>query len=227
MPAFFSRDTRNVVPGIRMGRTGKLAVMAAGALLCAVAHGGASAAADFGAEQPSRDARELADWALHSDDPGQRPFLIVDKKHARVYVFQRDGRLLAATAALLGSALGDHSVPGVGLRAQTGQVAREERTTPAGRFLTQPGRNLAGEHVVWLDYASAFALHRVRAGAAYALRQRRLATATPLDNRVSLGCVVVPGAFYDGVIEPLLGRVRAVVYVMPETQPVRELFGAM
>ena len=42
-----------------------------------------------------------------------------------------------------------------------------------------------------------------------------------------LARVVVPEAFYDGVIEPLLGRVRAVVYVMPETQPVRELFGAM
>ena len=227
MPGFFPCGARDVVPGMRMRWTGKLACMALAALLGAGVHGGAHAAADFGVEQPSREARELADWALQNDDPGQRPFLIVDKKEARVYVFQRDGRLLAATAALLGSARGDHSVPGVGQRAQTGQVAREERTTPAGRFLTQPGRNLAGEHVVWLDYASAFALHRVRAGAAYAMRQQRLATATPLDNRVSLGCVVVPEAFYDGVIEPLLGRVRAVVYVMPETQPVRELFGAM
>lgn len=203
---------------------GKLVVLV---WLGIAAHGSVFAAADFGAEAASRDAREIANWALESDDPGQRPFLIVDKKEARVYVFRADGRLLAATPALLGSTRGDHSVPGVGQRAQTGQVAREERTTPAGRFLTQPGRNLQGEHVVWLDYASAFALHRVRAGSSYTARQQRLASATPLDNRVSLGCVVVPEAFYDSVIEPLLGRVRAVVYVMPETQAARELFGAM
>lgn len=206
--------------------TGKLVAIA---VLGAMLHGNAAAApaADFGAEQPSRDAREVANWALESDDLGQRPFLIVDKKDARLYVFRSDGRLLAATAALLGSARGDHSVPGVGERAQTGQVAREERTTPAGRFVSQPGRNLTGEHVIWLDYASAFALHRVRAGASYALRQQRLASPTPQDNRVSLGCVVVSEAFYDSVIQPLLGKVRAVVYVMPETQPARELFSAM
>jgi hypothetical protein len=39
--------------------------------------------------------------------------------------------------------------------------------------------------------------------------------------------VVVPEAFYDGVIQPLLGHVRGVVYVMPETQPARELFSPM
>ncbi|RYG10012.1 MAG: L,D-transpeptidase [Burkholderiales bacterium] len=195
--------------------------------MAAVAHCSACAAVDFGQEAASADARELAHWALETQDTGRRHFLIVDKKDARVYVFRPDGRLLAASPALLGSARGDHSVPGVGLRAQTGQVAPEERTTPAGRFLTQPGRNLTGEHVVWMDYASAFAIHRVRAGTSYAARLRRLASATPDDNRVSLGCVVVPEAFYEGVIEPLLGRFRAVVYVMPEMQPARDLFGAM
>ncbi|RZJ26559.1 MAG: L,D-transpeptidase [Haliea sp.] len=191
-------------------------------------HGGAHGAADFGTESPSSDARELAGWALDTQDAGRRHFLIVDKKDARVYVFSPDGRLLAASPVLLGSARGDHTVPGVGQRAQAGQVALQERTTPAGRFLTQPGRNLTGEHVVWMDYASAFAIHRVRAGASYAARLQRLASATPQDNRVSLGCVVVPEAFYDGVIEPLLGRMRAVVYVMPEMQPARDLFvGAM
>lgn len=195
--------------------------------MAAAMHAPAWSAAGAGLPTPSREARELARWALDSGDTGQRHFVIVDKKEARIHLFQPDGRLLATSPALLGSARGDDSVPGVGLRAQTGQVALEERTTPAGRFLTQPGRNLSGEHVVWMDYGSAFAIHRVRAGAAYAARLQRLATPTPHDNRVSLGCVVVPEAFYDGVIEPLLGRVRAVVYVMPETKPVHELFGAM
>ena len=40
--------------------------------------------------------------------------MILDKKAARVYTFEPQGRLVAATPALLGSAIGDHSVPGTG-----------------------------------------------------------------------------------------------------------------
>ena len=58
-------------------------------------------------------------------------------------------------------------------------------------------------------------------------RLASLASATPADNRASLGCVVVPGAFYDTVVQPVLGRTRAVVYVLPETRPVRDVFGAV
>ena len=144
------------------------------------------------------------------------PFAIVDKQHARIHVFEAGGRLLASSAVLLGADRGDHSVPGVGQRAQTGEVARGERTTPAGRFLTQPGRNLQGEHVVWVDYASAFAIHRLRPGPALRQRQAQLVSATPDDNRASLGCVVVPVAFYASVVQPVLGQRRAVVYVRPE-----------
>jgi len=38
--------------------------------------------------------------------------------------------------------------------------------------------------------------------------------------------VVVPVAFYDDVVSPLLGRQRGVVYVLPETRPVGEMFGS-
>ena len=43
------------------------------------------------------------------------------------------------------------------------------------------------------------------------------------DNRSTLGCVVVPVAFYLDVVEPLLGRSSGVVYVLPETGSVRDL----
>lgn len=192
-----------------------------------LAGGAAAAQVDFKGQQASADARYVAQWALDTGDAGRRPYLVVDKKDARLYVFGPGGRLLASTAVLLGSAWGDHTVPGVGERAQLGTVAPEERTTPAGRFLTHAGRNLEGEHVIWVDYASAFAIHRLRPGPAHEQRAARLASATPRDNRSSSGCVVVPVAFYQQVIEPLLGQRQAVVYVLPETQPVRDVFGAM
>jgi hypothetical protein len=179
---------------------------------------------DLVAARPSADARSLVDWVLDSKDAKGRPFAVVDKQAAHIYVFHGDGRLAGHSAALLGSALGDHTVPGVGARAQTGSVPPEERTTPAGRFEAQPGENAKGEHVVWVDYASAFAIHRLRPGFAYQARSTRLATDQPMGKRVSWGCVVVPVQFYEQVVQSVLGRSRSVVYVMPEAGPLSAVF---
>lgn len=180
--------------------------------------------ADFGAEAASTDARYAAASVLASADNQGLPFVIVDKKHAKLFVFDAGGRLRGASAALLGLASGDGSVPGIGQR-PVSQIAPAERTTPAGRFLSQPGRNLQGEQVIWVNYSEGLAIHRLRPGNSQEQRHERLASATPLDNRVSLGCVVVPVAFYETVVGPLLGSSRSVVYVLPEDSSVYTLFG--
>ena len=182
---------------------------------------------DFGTSRASDDARYVAQWAMETADHHGLPFAVVDKKDARVYVFDGRGRLSGSAPVLLGQAIGDSSAPDVGEHTQAGEVPLHERTTPAGRFVSEPGRNLSGEHVVWVDYAAAFAIHRVRAGASLRAREARLASDSPDDNRASLGCVVVPAAFYDSVVHPMLGRTRAIVYVLPETRSVRELFGGV
>ena len=181
---------------------------------------------DFATHEASEDARFVAQWVMQSADHRGLPFAVVDKKGAQVYVFDAEGRLSGATPALLGQAVGDESAPDVGAHTQAGEVPMHERTTPAGRFISRPGQNLSGEHVVWVDYASAFAIHRLRPGASLRSREARLASASANDNRASLGCVVVPAAFYEQVVQPLLGRNRAVIYVLPETRPVRDVFGA-
>lgn len=172
----------------------------------------------------SADARYVHRWALDHHDHGDQPFAIVDKKAARLYIFDADGRLRGATNALLGQAPGDRSVPSVA-DGDVNLIPLADRTTPAGRFASQPGRNLNGEAIVWFDYQAALAIHRVRPGASMAPRLARLATDSPADNRASLGCVVVTPAFYDTVVQPTLGEHRGVVYVLPERQPVQALFG--
>lgn len=193
----------------------------AAALLLA---GGQAAASPQGA---SAQVREALHWISSSGDASGKPYAVVDKQQARLYVFDAGGHLRGASAALIGATPGDHSVPGVGERAQLGAVRADERTTPAGRFKAAPGTNLKGEHVVWADYASAFAIHRVRPGRAYQARLSRLASADAGDNRVSLGCVVVPAAFYEQVVQPVLGRGDSVVYVLPETRSFEGLFTSM
>lgn len=166
----------------------------------------------------------LVRWAL-SGDAGGRPFAVVDKPQALIHVYGADGQLRGSAPALLGLARGDHSAPGVGNRVQTG-IAPQQRTTPAGRFASEPGRNLRGEALVWVDYDAAVAIHRLRPADPAERRPQRLASATPDDNRISLGCIVVDPAFYDSVVGPALGRQRGVVYVLPDGGHWTTLFSA-
>ncbi len=183
----------------------------------------AQAGVDFRGQPASEEARALAQWSLASGDTRGRPFAVVDKKDARLFVFTATGRLLGAAPALLGLARGDDSAPGVGRKVSTG-IPRQERTTPAGRFESEPGHNIGGEAIVWVDYDAAVAIHRIRPAAVSERRPQRLASESPADNRISLGCVVVDEAFYDQVVAPTLGQQRGVVYVLPETRDWRVQF---
>ena len=171
----------------------------------------------------SADARYAASRVLESADHRGRPFAIVDKRDARLHLFDRDGHWLGSTPVLIGLTPGDTDVIGIAGR-RPASLAPHERTTPAGRFVSQPGHNDKGEAIVWIDYAAALAIHRLRPAPAQERRAARLASPTPDDNRISLGCVVVPVAFYEARVEPVLGREPGVVYVLPETQPVQALF---
>lgn len=181
--------------------------------------------AEFGTEAPSPDVRHLADWIAETKDNGPSDFLIVDKRNARVYVFDAKARVRGSTPVLLGAARGDASVPGIGSR-PIADIRPHERTTPAGRFTAERGRNLQGEDIVWVDYDAAVSMHRVRATNPSERRLERLATPTIDDNRISYGCINVPVKFYETHVRPTVAKQRAVVYVLPEVRSVKEVFGS-
>lgn len=166
----------------------------------------------------SAPAADLVRWVTRTGNHAGRPYVVVDKQQARVWVFDAQHRPLASTAALLGLTAGDHEAPDIHSR-DVRHLDRRWRVTPAGRFVTEPGYNLQGEHVLWLDYEAGLAMHRLRPGLAQAARLQRLAAEVASAQRVSMGCVVLPVAFYEGVIQPLLGRQAGVVYVLPEHTP--------
>ena len=172
----------------------------------------------------SADARYAAAWVAAGADNHRLPWAVVDKREARIYVFDPSGRLVGDSPVLLGIARGDFSA---GAHRPPASLSLDERTTPAGRFEARPGRNDKGEDIVWVDYAASLALHRLRPAPAHERRPARLASTTPDDNRISAGCVIVPVAFYEQVVAPTLGAGRSVVYVLPESHPVRGLFQAL
>jgi hypothetical protein len=191
-------------------------------VVCGLVAAGTSAA--FAAPAPlTSDARTLVRWVTATRDNGGVPYAVIDKRQARIWVFDAEGRLLDTSPVLLGWARGDHTVPGIGDKPLK-QVKPHEKTTPAGRFVTEPGRNLGGEDIFWIDYDAAVSLHRVRATQTKERRLQRLASPTPADNRISFGCINVPVAFYDRVVHPAFTRSRAIVYLLPERRPLASVF---
>ncbi|MCU7376185.1 hypothetical protein PEC18_36720 [Paucibacter sp. O1-1] len=149
----------------------------------------------------------------------------MDKALARVHVFHADGRLHGATPALLGLAVGDDSVPGIGDR-PLASILPHERTTPAGRFVANLDRNLQGKETLWVDYDTAVSLHPVVTGSATERRAERLASASPLDNRISYGCINVSANFFRTVVMVAFKNSNGIAYVLPETRSPQTVFGS-
>ncbi len=173
----------------------------------------------------SPDAQALLQQVRARADNGGAPFMVVDKALARVWVFDGQAQITASSPVLLGLAVGDDSVPGIGERPMA-QIKPAERTTPAGRFVLEPGRNANGEDILWVDYDAAVSMHRVRTTNKAEHRLERLASPGVKDNRISYGCINVPAAFYDSNINPVFTRTRGLVYVLPETRPVQSIFAS-
>ncbi len=181
--------------------------------------------ANFAGEEASAQVRHIANWVVDSGDNQQLFFVIVDKKNTRVFVFDPSGNLRGATPVLIGSAIGDEAVAGIGGR-PIAEVQPHERTTSAGRFMGEAGRNASGEDVVWVDYDAAVSMHRVRTLVPEERRLERLASPTTDDKRISYGCINMPVEFYEQVLKPAFNANYGVVYVLPEVKSIAEVFSS-
>ncbi|MDP1912900.1 L,D-transpeptidase [Brevundimonas sp.] len=171
----------------------------------------------------SSAARQLKAWVLETADNQGLPFLIIDKINAEVLAFNREGQLLGTSPVLLGLARGDISPAGVGDRPLSA-ITPGERITPTGRFLASLGENLGGKGILWIDYDAALSLHPVVTTRAADRRLQRLASTTAEDNRISYGCVNVPVDFYVEVVQPAFTGTTGIVYILPETRSLADVF---
>jgi hypothetical protein len=170
-------------------------------------------------------AREVVAMARAGDASG-KPFMVVDKRQARVFIFDAAGALLGVAPALLGSAIGDDSAPGVGAM-PVARIPLADRTTPAGRFAAAFGENIRGQPVLWVDYDAAIALHSVAITNPREHRSRRLATTSLSDKRMSYGCINVSAEFFDTLVTAQFSKTGGVVYVLPEVRSLAAVFAGL
>ena len=180
--------------------------------------------ADFGDADAPADVKHVANWVSYTRNNQKKAFVVIDKKEAQLYLFEPTGKLKSTTPVLLGRAVGDVIPPGTASK-PISQLKETDKTTPAGRYLAQTGKNAKGANVIWVDYNAAISMHKLlKVGKEN--RHERMDTPDVADNRISNGCVNVPPAFYDKVLYPDVVKKGAYVYVLPETRTPQQLFGS-
>lgn len=160
---------------------------------------------------------------MRTNDHQSKPFAVVDKTHAKVFVFGQQGRLLGQAAVLLGLTRGDDGVLGSG-DLPLSQIRPEDRITPAGRFVSEWGRNASGQMVLWVDYEQAISMHAVRSLNSQERRLERLVSPAAQDKRISYGCINVSQLFWRSVVLPTFKGDQNIVYVMPDTRTLVSVF---
>jgi hypothetical protein len=168
-------------------------------------------------------ANRLIAWVAAAHDNGTRPYAVIDKPAATLYLFSGNGTFLGATPVLLGIGVGDDSSPGIGAK-KLEEIGPAERTTPAGRFVAKFGRAFGRQQVLWVDYANAVAIHAVITTHKKERRVERLLSPGVDDNRISFGCINVGTRFYTGKLKPMFEKKGGIVYILPDVKTLDEVF---
>ena len=192
--------------------------------LTAVAQTALQAIDEVDPAQPIADqVVDLAAWVIAAGDNRGLPFAVVDKRAAQVLIFGANGKLRGLAPALIGSAVGDDSAPGIGDR-ELKDIPMKDRTTPAGRFLAAYGPAAGKQRVLWIDYETAVSIHPLADnGTPKEKRKERLASPGPDDNRITHGCINVSKDFYARVVKPTFEK-GGVFYVLPDSKTIQAAF---
>ncbi len=174
--------------------------------------------------QLTNTAKNLKDWIIEADDNQHLPFIIIDKKAVTVYVFDKDGKLIAATISLIGRAVGDDNATGIGEK-RLADILIDERTTPAGRFEASLDFNEDKKEILWIDYDLDLSLHPIITTNPAEHRLQRLRSNHLADHRITYGCINVPSQFYKNYIHLTFENTNGIVYILPEIYSILQVFG--
>ena len=180
--------------------------------------------ADFKGVEASRDIRLVAEWQVRQGHG--KSFVMLDKINGLIYAFDGKGVLLAKAPSLYGAS-GKDLLSEESASKTMDQMTTADKVTPAGVFGAKGVNNSSyGFTVNFAEYKTgAIAIHIVYLGTPSENRQYRLDSKSPLDNRISYGCINVPAEFMS-VMKAHFSK-DSVVIVLPELQSAESFFPMM
>lgn len=167
--------------------------------------------ANFNGAKAHRSVVNTANEIINKKNNEGKPFIIGDKSGGLLYVFDENGNLKNKAPALFGADKGDN-------------IVDDKKITPSGRFKASvenadPADYPYGKTLDFLEKEDGVvAIHRVYLAKPEENRQDRLNSGSPLDNRVSSGCVNVNDSVMDEVINPTFEKEGGFVYILPENR---------
>ena len=149
---------------------------------------------------------------------GDRVFLVVDKVHGKIALFE-NGEVKFAAAALTGQSTADVMPPDAIAKTHAQQVGVKYKVTPAGRYTVSPvfdpqyGMVLEINENQGPDWS--LAIHQVALWNKSQRRDARLRSANDEDKHITDGCVDVDAATIRQLLRLLTKKGRVPIYILP------------
>ncbi len=149
---------------------------------------------------------------------GDRFFLVIDKMHGKIALFE-NGEAVFAAAALTGQSIADVMPPDAIGKTYAEQVGVKYKVTPAGRFTVSPGHDQK-YGAVWdineiqgKDWS--IAIHQVALASPAQTRGARLRSANDDDKHITDGCIDVELTTIQRLTRLLGDRREIPLYILP------------
>ena len=181
-----------------------------------------SAVRTAGAHSP-RGGPALSPEALHVSQiafrNGDRDFLMLDKAHGKIIVFEH-GSPTFSGAALTGENLADFLAPDAFSKTFAEQKGLKYKVTPAGRYTVSTGYDNAYGEILDVNEVQGvdwdIAIHKVWLGAPSEHRDARLRSPRDQDKHITYGCIDVDGSTMRQLLDRLPDEDETPIYILPE-----------
>jgi hypothetical protein len=179
------------------------------------------------ARQTDLEARPAADPALSqgamrvsqiATQLGDRRFILVDKAHGEIMLFQ-NGKPTFRRPALTGESLADHLPSDAIYKPVSQHVGVKYKVTPAGRFTLARGHDTTMGDTMDINELQGsdwiIAIHKVWLGIRSQRRDERLLSANDKDKHITEGCVDVEAGTMAQLFRLLPKVEGTAIYIVP------------
>jgi hypothetical protein len=153
-----------------------------------------------------------------ADQNGDGVFLVVDKVHGKIALFE-NGEVKFAAAALTGQSTADVLPPDATAKTYAQHVGVKYKVTPAGRYTVSPGFDPTYGAVLDINEIQGpdwmLSIHLVALWNRSQQRDARLRSANDEDKHITDGCIDVETVTIRRLVKLLANKSDVPIYILP------------